>query len=129
MFALSGNATSPHPKGRAMSRTIEVDEKAMQASVVEAAHLGGWLCYHTHDSRRSTPGFPDLVLVRGRRCLFVELKAAGGRVSDAQNAWIRALTAAGQTAVIVWAIDSPQRGDGDWLVGELIDLLTSRERA
>ncbi len=39
-------------------------EKPFQAQVVELARLSGWLTYHTHDSRRSQSGFPDLVLVR-----------------------------------------------------------------
>lgn len=34
----------------------------------------GWDFYHTYDSYRSRPGFPDYVLWRRDRTLFVELK-------------------------------------------------------
>ncbi len=39
-------------------------EKAFQAQVLTLARLWGWRCYHAHASRRSAPGFPDLVMVR-----------------------------------------------------------------
>jgi hypothetical protein len=55
--------------------------------------------YHTHDSRRSPSGFPDLVIV-GDRVLYRELKTAKGKVSDAQAAWLHALVLAGQDACV-----------------------------
>jgi len=45
----------------------------------------GWWSYHTHDSRRSTPGFPDLVLIRPPRVMFIELKRETGRLTTAQK--------------------------------------------
>ena len=68
-------------------------EAELQSAVVEAAELGGWLRYHTHDSRRSEPGFPDLALVHPRtgRLLFVELKSAKGRLRPEQRRWLEAL--------------------------------------
>ncbi|WP_372699404.1 VRR-NUC domain-containing protein [Arthrobacter sp. JSM 101049] len=77
-------------------------EKEFQEQVVAGAKSLGWLVYHTHDSRRSEPGFPDLVLVqpvRGR-VLFRELKTQKGRTTQAQDTWIEALTRAGQDAAI-----------------------------
>lgn len=50
-------------------------ERQFQPQVVQLARLCGWLIYHTFDSRRSAAGFPDLCMVRGDRCLFVELKS------------------------------------------------------
>ena len=38
-------------------------EREWQAQVVSAAQALGWTTYHTHDSRRSDKGWPDLVLV------------------------------------------------------------------
>jgi hypothetical protein len=69
----------------------QLPEKELQAQVLGLAWLLGWRCYHTHDSRRSAPGFPDLVLVRPPRCLFVELKSEQGRLRTEQAAWLEAL--------------------------------------
>lgn len=74
-----------------------MSEKQFQDHVVALAHRLGWLVYHTHDSRRSAPGFPDLVLVRGTT-LFRELKAANGVVSKDQRVWLTALETAGEDA-------------------------------
>lgn len=73
-------------------------ERDLQALVVRLARSLGWLAYHTFDSRRSEPGFPDLVLVREDRVLFRELKTEKGRATPAQKTWLAALTAAGMDA-------------------------------
>ena len=61
-----------------------VTEAQWQQTVVEAAELFGWWVFHDHDSRRNQAGFPDLVLIRPPRLLFVELKRETGRISTAQ---------------------------------------------
>lgn len=68
-------------------------EAEFLAAVKELAAYSGWLCYHTHDSRRSDPGFPDLVLVRGGTLIFAELKSKYGRVSAEQKVWLNELAA------------------------------------
>ena len=70
-----------------------MSEKDFQAAVLEVAKVNGWMAYHTYDSRRSQSGFPDLVLVRGAVCIFLELKSdsKGAKESDEQKAWIKAL--------------------------------------
>lgn len=76
-------------------------EKAFQAGVVKLARFHGFsLIYHVFDSRRSAPGFPDLVIVNPRteRTLFRELKTTRGRVSPDQREWLDGLTMAGQDA-------------------------------
>ena len=80
-----------------------ISEKDFLQQVVDLARLTGWLCYHTHDSRRSCPGFPDLALVHPGRhqYLLAELKSATGRLSPAQQSWIDALQRAG-IEVHVW---------------------------
>ena len=81
--------------------TIYVEsEKEFDASVRQLAQMLGWRRYHTYDSRRSEPGFPDLVLVRDR-IIFAELKSEKGKVTARQEAWIAALRTAG-AEVYVW---------------------------
>lgn len=72
-------------------------ERQFQRQVLDLAKLCGYRAYHTHDSRRSQPGFPDIVLVNPKRrhTLFVELKTDVGRVTAAQQAWIDDLQRAG----------------------------------
>jgi hypothetical protein len=70
--------------------------------------------YHTHDSRRSQAGFPDLVLVRPPRLIFAELKTAKGRVSPAQGEWLEDLghvasKVGPRIEVAVWRPDDLQR--------------------
>ena len=68
-----------------------VTEAAFQDTVIKFAEFFRWYVYHTHDSRRSQPGFPDLVLVRNGQIIFAELKSARGRVSADQQGWINEL--------------------------------------
>jgi hypothetical protein len=63
---------------------VVVTEAQWQAQVVQLAELYGWRWYHTHDSRRSPAGFPDLVLWR-ERVVFAELKTDTGRLTPDQN--------------------------------------------
>ena len=82
-----------------------ISEKALQDTIVQAAIRANWFAYHTHDSRRSTPGFPDLVLLRGDQCLVYELKTARGRIRPEQTAWLAAFNEAGIPARIVRPAD------------------------
>jgi hypothetical protein len=52
------------------------------------------LAYHTHDSRYSQPGFPDLVLVhpRKKRIIFAELKRDDEYPTTEQRLWAAALS-------------------------------------
>lgn len=66
-----------------------MNEKQLQQAVLDCATALGWRHFHTFDSRRSDPGFPDLVLARvPDRLLFVELKSETGRMSREQAEWI-----------------------------------------
>ena len=67
-----------------------VSEKQFQDVVLRYAVLRNYRCYHTFDSRRSNPGFPDLVLVRTMpepQVVFAELKAQRGRLTPDQQDW------------------------------------------
>ncbi len=72
----------------------DVTEKEWQQQVKDMASLMGFKrAYHTFDSRRSSSGFPDLVLVRDR-IVYVELKRETGKLSPAQTEWLVALVKA-----------------------------------
>jgi len=68
-----------------------MSEKELQSTVLEAMRWMGWKCYHTHDSRRSEPGFPDLIAVKGSRMMAVEFKAEKGVIKASQIEWLDAL--------------------------------------
>lgn len=87
---------------------LAMNEKQFQEAVIEYARLTGWLVYHTYDSRRSQPGFPDLVMLKGRRSLYVELKSEKGKVTDNQKAWLAALREAGHMTIVWRPSDWPE---------------------
>lgn len=76
-------------------------EKQFQDAITDLALRLGWKVYHTFDSRRSTSGFPDLFMVKGKRAIAAELKTNTGKVSDTQQPWLDALAATG-IEVYVW---------------------------
>jgi hypothetical protein len=103
---------------------LEREAAAMTEAVLQSRVLGmarelGYIAYHTHDSRRSQPGYPDLHLVslRRGRSLMRELKTTRGRVSPDQQTWLVALRAAGVDAA-VWR---PM----DLLDGTVLETLTA----
>jgi len=72
---------------------MTISEAQLQQMVIDLAHWAGFMHYHTHDSRRSRPGFPDLVLVHTTtgRLIFVELKSDKGRIRPEQDVWLQHL--------------------------------------
>jgi hypothetical protein len=84
------------------SRQRGMQEKVFLAWVIDLCHTWHWRTYHTYDSRRSNPGFPDLVAVRERRLIFAELKSTHGRVTGEQNAWHEALAQIPGIEVYLW---------------------------
>lgn len=85
-------------------------EETLQTRALELASLYGWgPVYHTHDSRRSHRGFPDLVLLRPRdgRVLYLELKAEGEEPKPDQIDWEYALKYCGQEHHYIWPHDLP----------------------
>lgn len=99
---------------------LQPKEKVFQEQVVQLARHCGWLVYHTYDARRSTPGFPDLVMLRNNRCLVVELKSVKGRVADEQRKWLAAFGRIPHIEVFVWR-------PGDWDAIEAVLKPTNRD--
>ena len=104
------------------------NERQFTRAVREEAEIAGWeLIYHTHDSQRSDPGFPDLVLVRGDRIIFAELKYDRGyedwdtrrkrkaAVTADQKRWINGLAKVPGIEVYIWRYPAD--------VNRLIDVL------
>lgn len=76
-------------------------EDALQQQILRAAAVLGWRSYHTKDSRGSLRGFPDLVLVRGPRLIFAELKRmpttkTPARPTPDQQGWLDDLNVVAQ---------------------------------
>lgn len=106
-----------------VSPVLSWSEKEFQAQVVETAKTLGWLVYHTHDSRRSEPGFPDLVMVHERKgiVLYRELKTQTGTTSSDQKKWLGVLSAVGSDAG-VWRPE-------DWVSRRIQSELSGGARA
>lgn len=78
----------------------QLTEKQWQTQVIQLARALAWKRpYHVFDSRRTEPGWPDLVLVRDR-IVYLELKREAGKLTGPQREWLRALRAAGGEAYI-----------------------------
>lgn len=100
------------PRGRSGVQRLRQSEKSFQAQVVALAKLRGWMTWHAFDSRRSTAGVPDLLLVRVARTdtpagptgrvIFAELKTETGVVSAPQRQWLDALAATGKVEAYTW---------------------------
>jgi len=94
----------------------EADLQSCVMDVCRSLHL---LVYHTHDSRRSAAGFPDLVIV-GRRLIVRELKTTRGKTTTDQDRWLAGLREAGVDAA-VWR-------PSDWREGNVLRQLRALQR-
>lgn len=78
-----------------------ISEKDFMEAVKAEAKRNRWLLYHTHNSRKSEAGFPDLILLRETRIIAAELKAEDGKTTAAQDKWLEAFMSA-RVEVYVW---------------------------
>ena len=89
---------------RAIARAMSEDE--LLDVITEAATFLGWRWHHVRRSDRAVQqghsGFPDLVLARRGRVLFVELKREVGELTGDQVAWIEAI---GDQAMVARPVD------------------------
>lgn len=95
---------------RTFTPTVSVmTERQLQALVMDLIDALGLVGFHVFDSRRSNPGFPDVVAVGRHGVLYRELKTARGRLSPMQVYWLDTLLAAGQDAAVWRPEDWPDR--------------------
>lgn len=82
--------------------------------VIDLAQTLGWRVAHFRPSptgkgwrtavEADGAGFPDLVLVKGDRVLFREVKSGRGKLTEAQQRWLDALCRAGMDAKL-WRLE------------------------
>lgn len=92
-------------------------ETEFQRWIIDTAKRCGWRYSHTYralmqDGQWRTTcstGWPDLVLVRGPRIVFMEVKAKTGRIDPAQDAWLDTL--AEIPCAEVWVVDPTMSAD------------------
>lgn len=89
-----------------------MSEADLHNVIMRLARLTGWLAYHTYDSRKSEPGFPDLILVKGETLLAVELKRQARKPNSSQQHWLAALGIVKQVEAYTWR-------PSDWLDGTI----------
>lgn len=97
-----------------------VSEKVFTQQVMAEAKANGWMCYHTHDSRRSQPGYPDISAVHPNRPelghVYMELKVGKNKPTTDQDTWLLSLEASGDRVFVFRPTDwdeirSVLRGD------------------
>ena len=76
--------------------------EGFQNQIIGVAKWNGWMVYHTHNSRRSTKGFPDLCMARRGRIVFAELKVGKDRPFPAQKEWFLELSKNAHVRVCLW---------------------------
>jgi hypothetical protein len=88
----------------------DMTERQLMQSVTDLCRVFHLLCYHTRDSRGSSAGFPDLVII-GSAILYAELKSASGKLTIEQGVWRDGIREAGG----MWALWRPEH----WHSGEI----------
>jgi hypothetical protein len=85
---------TPTPTRRPpLTLSPEAPEGTFQNHLYSLARDLGYLYYHPHNSRQSTPGWPDTAIVHpeGSALFLWELKSEDGEPSPAQRRWLEAL--------------------------------------
>ena len=87
-------------------------ERDLQESVRQMCRALNLPYYHTHDSRRSPEGWPDVATVVGSTLVLRELKAVKGKCTPAQIRWLDALAQCECVDVGLWT-------PAEWLDGTI----------
>lgn len=90
---------------------LPVGERDFTAQVIALAQIYGWRCAHFRPCRtekgwrtavQGDSGFPDLVLAKAGRVLFIELKTERGRIRVEQNLWLHAIGNRANHQTFLW---------------------------
>jgi len=100
-------------KGRAKKTPFRRRESEIQAAIVKALRQLGFLVFHipnqaTHGLRRYSgmvSGAPDLIVLKGGRVWFFEVKTGRGKQSYAQKVIEEAIISEGFIYAIVRSVD------------------------
>ena len=98
-------------------------ERSFAQEVVDYADRRRWLVYRTYDSRRSPAGYPDLTMARDHRLVFAELKSARGKLTEAQEQWLRLL----RGLACSWEYGRPLPEVYVWRPAEWDEIMTTLE--
>lgn len=101
---------------------INESEADFESWLRDAAELTGWMVYHTLRSKGSHAGFPDYVLAKPGRLVFLELKREGQFETPEQREWLDTLCPEGQdysTTDVSALVVRPQHRD---LIEQLLGL-------
>jgi hypothetical protein len=100
-----------------------MSESELQRNVIDMARYLGWYVHAERPAMTSkgfrtaimgNAGFPDMVLCRGNRLIFVELKSAAGTLTEQQVKWGKLLS--NNTTYYVWR-------PSDWFNGTIEEVL------
>jgi hypothetical protein len=80
-----------------------LSEAAFMSAITRLARANQWMVYHTHNSKRSPEGYPDLTLAKpGEPLIFAELKTLTGQLTKPQEAWLATLAATSGIVTALW---------------------------
>lgn len=97
-----------------------MSERDLSQHVVSLARVLGWKVarWPTWRATGTDPGVPDLIMARNGVVILAELKAVGGKLSPAQEAWASAI-ADGPVESAIYYLWTPEH----WLNGGIEDVL------
>lgn len=86
---------------------IKISEKQFLEQVIDLAKLSGYeFIYHVLEqrnfARRTSAGFPDLIITRDGRLIVVELKTEKGQPTPEQYFWLLEFLKIPGTEVYLW---------------------------
>ena len=83
-----------------------ISEKELLQTVLELAETLGWRAYHVFESaryaRRTSKGFPDLLLLRNGKLIVAELKSEKGSLTNDQAEWLSEFKECDGVQVFIW---------------------------